>query len=89
MDSELLEHLEGTVIEVTDVELSTRLRDLLDTDRPELTATLSLDEVPDADRPLVAPGAVFYWGIGYKVEHHGQKSLQSSIRRPATRDHRL
>ncbi len=78
--SELLQQWEGTVVEVDKARMKVTLRSLTSPESPEEHAMIELDEVPDADLPLVDVGAVFYWSIGYRVEPHGQKRTESSIR---------
>ena len=56
------------------------LRSLTDDTVPEESASIDREELSDADQPLVAPGAVFYWSIVYRVESHGQKRLVSDFR---------
>lgn len=41
---------------------------------------IDLDEVSDFDRPLIEPGAVFYWSVGYRVRTSGQREGMSVIR---------
>jgi len=78
--SQVLQQWEGVVTSIRDGEITCRLRDLIQRDSPEERATISLDEVADADRPLVEIGAVFYWSIGYQIEPHGTKRLASTVR---------
>jgi hypothetical protein len=75
-----LQMYEGTVLEVRADEFVAKLRDQRDPSEPLQGATISFAHISDADRKLVAPGAVFYWTIGYRVEVHGQRSLTSTIR---------
>lgn len=65
---ELLEHFEGTVIGVRGQDLIARIRSLRDADCPERRLALDLCSVADDDRPLVLPGAVFYWAVGFRTE---------------------
>ena len=47
---------------------------------PDEEAEILLDEISADDLPLVTPGAVFYWSIGYHVDTSGQKRRVSVIR---------
>src|SRR5262249_25118886 len=61
----LLQKWEGTVLQVLPEDsLFARLVDLSGSG-PDEEAEFSLEEVSDIDRPLVVPGAIFYWSIGY------------------------
>ncbi len=71
---------EGTVQEIRIEEFTATLRDQLDPSTPRQSATIALDHVWEDDLGLVVPGAVFYWSIGYRIERHGQRYLQSNIR---------
>lgn len=48
--------------------------------QPEEVSDFSVEEVPPSDRPLVEPGAVFYWTIAYHDHPDGQRTRESSIR---------
>jgi hypothetical protein len=76
----LLQQWEGTVLEATDSDFVAIVTDLTESHRPEEEVTMSLEEVPEADLPLVRPGAVFYWSIGYRTVASGQTERVSSIR---------
>lgn len=75
----LLQKWEGTVIEVSNDVIRAQIRDLLDRSQPLEEVTLSVDEVSNSDRSLVAPGAVFYWMIGYLDRVTGQRTRESRI----------
>lgn len=77
---QLLQQWECVVRSVTPTEFVAVLYDLTDRSKPEEEATFPLDEVPDSDRSFVAPGAVFYWSIGYRTGSTGQKDRISQIR---------
>ena len=79
--SQVLNLWEGSVIDmVGETEFVARLRDTYSDDQSWQRATFSLQDVSDSDLSLVAPGAVFYWSIGYRIEPYGQKNLTSSLR---------
>jgi hypothetical protein len=48
--------------------------------RPDEEVDIDLREVPPADRDLIAPGAVFYWVIGYRDTAGGGRVNESRIR---------
>jgi hypothetical protein len=74
-----LQKWEGTVLDRGKDSFLARL-----TDRnrvgPDEEAEILLDEVSEDDLPLVTPGAVFYWSIGYYVGTNRQKRRISVIR---------
>lgn len=74
-----LQKWEGTVLSQSRDSFQARL-----TDRnrvgPDEEAEILLDEVSEDDLPLVTPGAVFYWSIGYHVGTNRQKKRVSIIR---------
>ncbi len=49
------------------------------TDDEERTE-IDVNEVSEFDRPLIEPGAVFYWSLGYRVRTSGQREGVSMIR---------
>ena len=71
---------EGTVSSIEGEEFDAVIHDLRDASFPEEKATFSVQEVPDADKSLIVPGAVFYWNIGYETNVNGQKKRVSIIR---------
>jgi len=74
-----LQKWEGVVEEVKSDYFVARLVDLTEPNQDE-EAEFALDDVPEADRPLIAPGAIFYWNIGYLDNRHGQRYRASLIR---------
>ena len=77
---ELIQRWEGVVERVDAQEFEAELSDLTDPTLANEAATFSLRQVSDEDLPLVAPGAAFYWCIGYAVSEGGQRSCTSIIR---------
>jgi hypothetical protein len=74
-----LQKWEGVVLEVLDTSFIARLVDL--TQRgPDEEAEFPLDEISAEDRPLVRPGAIFYWNIGYHTSYSGQRTRASIMR---------
>jgi hypothetical protein len=47
---------------------------------PEEEVELLMEDVPNEDSALVAPGAIFYWSIGYLNEASGGKPRMSTLR---------
>jgi hypothetical protein len=76
--SRVLSQWEGTVVEVQSREFLADLRDLLEGER-EYSASVPLEEVPAADRPLVQTGAVFDWVIGIRIEHGTQETFSRIV----------
>lgn len=74
-----LQKWEGVVVEVLSDSFLTRLVDLTRTG-PDEEAEFPLDEVSEEDRPLIRPGAIFYWNIGYHNSYSGQRTRTSIIR---------
>ena len=72
----LLQKWEGTVLRCLDAEFTAVLREKGAADEE---ATFDVEEVPEADRELIAPGAVFHWSIGYR-DRRGQRTRESVIR---------
>jgi hypothetical protein len=74
-----LQKWEGVVLEVLSDSFLARLVDLTRTG-PDEEAEFPLDEVSEEDRPLIRPGAIFYWNIGYHNSYSGQRTRTSIIR---------
>ena len=74
-----LQKWEGTVLQVLEDSFFARLVDLTSSGVDE-EAEFPVEEVSDADRPLIMPGAVFYWNIGYIDNISGQRTRASVIR---------
>lgn len=74
---------EGTVHEVLLDSFNARMRDLTDSDRPDEIVEMFVEDVDENDIPLLRPGAVFYWNIGY-LEGRGfprQRTSRVTFRR--------
>jgi hypothetical protein len=74
-----LQSWEGRVVEVCNDSFLALLTDLTMPGTEE-QVELDLDEVSPDDSSLVAPGAIFYWSIGYLVEPSGARSRSSQLR---------
>ena len=75
----ILQKWEGCVEEVKEGTFSAILYDLQDLNAPDHFCEIYLEEISEADKELVQPGAVFYWHIFYR-EQAGRKSRESLIR---------
>jgi hypothetical protein len=73
-----LQKWEGHVIAVRESEFTATLVDLTQPGVEE-EVVLDLSELSEDDLPLVQPGAVFYWSVGYRVEQSGERSRSSVI----------
>jgi hypothetical protein len=74
-----LQKWEGTVLQVLEDSFFARLVDITSGGADE-EAEFPMEEVSDADWPLITPGAVFYWNIGYIDNISGQRTRASVIR---------
>jgi hypothetical protein len=74
-----LQKWEGVVLDVMADAFLARLVDLTRTG-PDEEAEFALDEISAEDGPLVKPGAIFYWNIGYLNSYSGQRTRASIIR---------
>ncbi len=76
----VLQQFEGVVTELSDDSLIAELIDLTDKSKRREVAEIPLSEISPADQPLVEPGCVFYWIMGYETTTGGQQSRVSEIR---------
>ncbi len=76
---ESLQKWRGVVLEVSDEYFLARLVDI-ESPFPDEEAEILKKEISDEDLQLIAPGAVFYWNIGYQVDPSGQRKRASVIR---------
>jgi len=76
----VLQKWEGTVRTFTRTEFIATLYDLSDPSRPNEEVALLKDEISESDLPLLEPGAVFYWSIGYRVDEWGSRERVSALR---------
>jgi hypothetical protein len=88
---QLLQQWEGTVVEVGEDTFDAVLQDLTDPTTPEESVELYLEDVDEADRALLEPGAIFYWSIGYEEGSRGlaRKSVVRFRRLPGWTKRRL
>ncbi len=70
---ELKQQWEGTVVEILEDSFVATLKDLTDSSNPEESSELFLDDVGETDRPLLEPGAIFYWSVGYEDTPRGRE----------------
>lgn len=73
-----LQKWEGRVSRIDDSTFTAVLLDNLDPSVEE-EAEFDLEEVSRGDLNLVAPGAVFYWSVGYRTEPSGERSRSSVL----------
>lgn len=71
---------EGYVEAVTGSGFGALLISLAEGSRDDERTEIDFDEVSAFDRPLIVPGAVFYWSLGYRVRPSGQREGLSVIR---------
>ena len=64
---ELLQQFEGVVTDLEGDTFFAELRDLTNPKSPREMAEIYFGEISEEDKPLVVPGAVFYWSIGYET----------------------
>jgi hypothetical protein len=76
----VLQHWEGVVTEVCSDSFWAELRDLTEFGNPSDLVEIPLSDISDNDKPLVEPGSMFYWNIGYEKSNYGQISRVSEIR---------
>jgi hypothetical protein len=69
----------GRVQRVSDETFVALVEDRLE-NRPEEEVEFARGEVSPVDEPLLVPGAVFYWSIGYRDRLGGQRTRVSVIR---------
>lgn len=74
-----LQKWEGFVLEVGEETFTARLVDLKNKGIEE-EAEIYISEVTDEDYPLLKPGAIFYWSIGYYDHYSGQRFNTGMIR---------
>lgn len=75
----VIQKWEGYVTEVTEDSFWARLAVLVG-EEGDLDAEILLNAVDKEDLPLVTPGAVFYWSIGYKEDERARVTQASVIR---------
>jgi hypothetical protein len=63
---------DGIILECNRNRFVARITDRTDPSNPEEIATFETDEISDDDRPLIKPGAAFYWTIGREKTPAGQ-----------------
>ncbi len=75
-----LQQWEGVVVHVDEDEFTAILTDKTHPGNPEEEVVLDRQEIPEDDQPLLQPGAVFYWSIGYEEEPGQPRRRVSQIR---------
>jgi hypothetical protein len=79
-DCKLLQFWEGRVESVSADSLVATVYDRTTPSNPPEEMEFDLEEFQLADQPLVEPGAVFYWSIGYRNYRRGNRHRYSEIR---------
>ena len=74
-----LQKWEGSVIKVKPDSFLAKLVDM-NNEALDEEADILISEVSEDDLPLVVPGAIFYWTIGYYVAKSRQRKRESVIR---------
>jgi hypothetical protein len=77
---ELLQQWEGVVTEMDGETFWAELRDLTDNTSNREVVEIYFGEVAEQDKPLIAPGAVFYWSVGYDTSRAGSLVRASEIK---------
>lgn len=73
----LIQLWDGRVLEVMEKEFVAVITDRTNPNFNDEQVTLGIDEVTEDDIPLIKPGAVFYWSIGY-ADYPGQPRVRQS-----------
>jgi hypothetical protein len=76
----VLQQWEGVVTRIDGDWFEADLRDLTAPNNPMEIAEFPFAEISPADKPLIRPGCVFYWVIGYETRSGGQITNTSEIR---------
>jgi hypothetical protein len=76
----VLQKWEGTIRTIMRKAFIATLHDLTDPARPDEEVELLKDEISESDLPLLEPGAVFYWSIGYRIDEWGSRERVSALR---------
>lgn len=77
---DILQQWECVVTDHSDDVVWAELEDLTNPANVPETAEFLVKEISESDRSLIAPGAVFYWTIGYDYSEGGQIRRFSEIR---------
>jgi hypothetical protein len=77
---ELLQRWTGHVERLTPTTFVAVICDTTNRRNADEEVEIELNELSDSDIPLVAPGAPFYWSIGYRVDPGGQRQRVSELR---------
>lgn len=77
---EILQQWEGTITNVEQDAFWADLHDVTTPSNPTEIVELPIDEIAISDRPLLRPGSVFYWSVGYETSPGGQIRRVSEIR---------
>ena len=70
----------GRVEYVEDTTFAARISDANAPENPDEMVEMDISEVSSSDVPLLQPGAMFYWSIGYRDTEDGQRERVSTLR---------
>lgn len=76
----MLQQFEGVVTRVESDSFWADLYDITVSSRPMEVVEIDLEQLCDDDIPILQPGSVFYWCIGYNFSPAGGKQLVSEFR---------
>ena len=77
---QVLQQWEGLVTRISGDWFEADLRDLMNASNPMEVAEFPFAAISPDDKPLISPGCVFYWVIGYETRSGGQITHSSEIR---------
>jgi hypothetical protein len=77
---DLMQQWEGVVTEIEAETFWAELRDLTEPTSNREVVEIYLREVAEQDKVLLAPGAVFYWSVGYDTSRPGTQVRASEIK---------
>lgn len=82
---DLLQQWEGVVSEVSDDAVWAEILDLTNPSNAAEVVEIPFAEFAVSDRPLLQPGSVFYWSIGYETSPGGtiRRISETRVRRTA------
>ncbi|OHX35092.1 hypothetical protein BJL95_00640 [Methylomonas sp. LWB] len=77
---EIRQRWRGVIVSSNEEELTVQLEDLTNSENPNELVVLSRDEVDAKDQPLIEPGALFDWYMGYRQGQKYSRERFSTIR---------
>jgi hypothetical protein len=73
----VLQQWEGTVSSVSGDEVTAVVHDWTNPTMPDEEVTVSIEEFSPDEQPLLTPGTVFYWSIGYRTRSGTRERVSS------------